>query len=175
MKKTNIEKIVIIIAGIIALIGLFLPYQKSVGEYRESLKNKPDTINIKEVNFTNKDLIDISIVKNFKVYSYSMNNNIGINWAKDVAVINVIITVVLMASIIFILLFAILNKRILTIVFDVLLAISSLAMNFDIVDRGIIPSSRYTYGISYYLYLILAVIILVSVIVSIIRNRKIVS
>ena len=45
-------------------------------------------------------------------------------------------------------------------------------MNYDIVDRGVIPSSQYTYGIAYYLYPIMAVVILVSVIILIVKNRK---
>ena len=36
-------------------------------------------------------------------------------------------------------------------------------MNYDIVSRGVIPSSRYTYGISYYLLLIMAIIMLASI------------
>ena len=36
-------------------------------------------------------------------------------------------------------------------------------MNYDIVSRGVIPSSRYTYGISYYLLPIMAIIMLASI------------
>ena len=45
-------------------------------------------------------------------------------------------------------------------------------MNFDIVDRGVIPSNKYTYGISYYLYGIIAVAILICSIVSIVQKKK---
>ena len=49
---------------------------------------------------------------------------------------------------------------------------SSLLMNYDIVDRGVIPSTQYTYGISYYLYPIMAIVIIVSVIILIVKNKK---
>ena len=57
MKKINIFKIIILVLCFIALIGLFLPYEKSIGEYRQSLKDNPTTMNIEEVNFKNKDVI----------------------------------------------------------------------------------------------------------------------
>lgn len=172
-KKLNILKLVIIIAGIVAIIGLFLPYEKSIGDYRKSLKDNPDKIKIEEVDYTNGDVIDISIIENFKVYSYAINHSDGNEWIYGEALINVILIITLVVSIILVLLFTLLDKRILTIIFDVILTISSLAMNFDIVSRGVIPSERYTYGISYYLYLILAIIVLISSIILIIKNKKI--
>ena len=52
------------------------------------------------------------------------------------------------------------------------MGISSLLMNYDIVDRGVIPSSTYTYGLTYYLYVPLAIIILVCSIINIINSKK---
>ncbi len=172
LKKENTMKIIIIVAGIIGIIGLFLPYEKSIGSHKNYLKEYPDTTYLEEVNYTNKDVINISILENFKVYSYSINHNEGSSFIKTEAIINVIITITMIISIILILLFAILNKKVLTIIFDIVLAISSILMNYDIVSRGVIPSSKYTYGISYYLYIILAIIILVSNIILIIQNKK---
>ena len=45
-------------------------------------------------------------------------------------------------------------------------------MNYDIVDRGVIPSSKYAYGISYYLYMIIAVVILICSIILIIKRNQ---
>lgn len=172
MKKLNIFKIVILVLCFIALFGLFLPYEKSIGKYRQRLKNDPTRMNIKEVNFKNKDVIDISIIENFKVYSYAMNNSSGNDWMQGEAIINVIITISLILSIVLIILFTLLNKSILTIIFSIIMGISSLLMNYDIVDRGVIPSSNYTYGITYYLYISLAIIMLVCVTINIINNKK---
>lgn len=172
MKKFNIFKIVILVVCFIALIGLFLPYERSIGEYRQSLKDNPTRMNIEEVNFKNKDVVDISIIENFKVYSYTMNNSSGNDWMQGESIINVIITIALIVSIILIILFALLNKSVLTIIFSIVMGISSLLMNYDIVDRGVIPSSKYTYGLTYYLYIPLAIIILVCSIVNIINNKK---
>ena len=154
-KKFDIFKMVIIIACVISFIGLLLPYESSIGEYKEYLQENPDTINVKEVNLTNKDVVDISMIENFKVYSYAMNNSEGNS-----------------SSIVLVLLFTLFNKRILSMIFGMLLLGSSLLMNYDIVDRGVIPSTQYTYGISYYLYPIMAIVIIVSVVILIVKNKK---
>ena len=171
-KKFDIFKMVIIIACVISFIGLLLPYESSIGEYKEYLQENPDTMNVKEVNLTNKDVVDISMVENFKIYSYAMNNSEGNSWLAGESTINFVLTIVLIASIVLVLLFTLFNKRILSMIFGMLLLGSSLLMNYDIVDRGVIPSTQYTYGISYYLYPIMAIVIIVSVIILIVKNKK---
>ena len=170
--KNNYLKSIIIVLGLFALGGLFLPYEKSIGEYREKLQEYPDMVNIQEVDFKNSDVIDISIMENFKVYQYAVENSNGNDWLYGESLINIILTITLIVSTILVLIFAIFNKKVLIIIFDVILAISSLAMNYDIVDRGVIPSSKYTYGISYYLYIIIAVIILICSIILIIKRNQ---
>lgn len=172
MKKIGIFRLIAIVLILIAIIGLFLPYEKSIGEYRENLKSNPNSMYIKEVEITNKDAIDISIVENLKFYSYGMNENSDSSWMKDECIINFVITMVMIISIALILMFVLLKKNILTIICDIFLILSSLAMNFDIVDRGVIPSRKYTYGISYYLYIVIGVAILICAIGSIIKKKK---
>lgn len=171
MKKINIFKIIILVSCIFGLVGLFLPYEKSIGDYRKYLKDNPTAMNLEEVNYKNSDVVDISIMENFKVYRYAMSNSSD-NWMQGESIINVVITIALILFILLVILFAVLNKSVLTIVFSVLMGISSLLMNYDIVSRGVIPSSKYTYGISYYLYIILAIIMVVSSIVIIVKKKK---
>ncbi len=172
MKKLNIFKIIILVLCFIALIGLFLPYEKSIGKYRQSLKDNPTIMNIEEVNFKNKDVIDISIIENLKVYTYAMNNSSGNDWIQGESIINVIITIALITSIVLTILFALLNKSVLIIIFSIIMGISSILMNYDIVDRGVIPSSTYTYGLTYYLYVPLAITMLICSIINIINSKK---
>jgi hypothetical protein len=173
MKKIDICKAAIIILSIVAIIALFLPYEKSIGSYKEILQANPDSMYQQEANITNKDAVNLSIIENFKLYNYGMNADLGSSWVKEECTINVVITIVMIASIALILLFALLKKEVAVIIFDILLAISALAMNYDIVSRGVIPSSRYTYGVSYYLYLIIAGAILICSIASIVQKKKI--
>ena len=170
--KSNIFKIIIICACAILLIGLFLPYETAIGEHKKNLKQNPDAMYAKEVNITNKGAINISIFENFKVYSYIMNHDLGSSWDKDEATINFVLIIVLCASIIFTALFTLLNKHGLTKLFTILLLLSSILMNYDIVSRKVVPSSKYTYGITFFLYPIVAVIIFVIDIISKKKNKK---
>lgn len=176
LKIINALKIFAIVLCIFALVGLFMPYEKSIGDYHESLLKYPEAMNIEEVDLTNKEVVNISIVENFKIYNYAMNNsrNVGddSDWIYGEALINVIITISLIVSIILVLVLIILNKTVLTIIFDIMIAISSMAMNYDITSRGVLPSSRYTYGFSYYLYIIIAILLLIYLIVKIILKKK---
>ena len=172
MKKINILKIIIFALCFVAFIGLFLPYEKSIGEYRKILKENPTSMNLEEVNFKNKDVVDISIIENLKLYSYAVNNSSGNDWLKGEAIINLIISTLLIVSIILINLFEVLNKHILTIIFSILMGLSSILMNYDIVDRGVIPSVNYTYGLSFYLYIPLAIIICLLIPISNYKIQK---
>lgn len=169
--KNNYLQLSIILLGIVALLGLLLPYERSIGEYRDNLLKNPNEINMQEVDFNNKDVVDISIMENFKVYQYVVDNNSGNDWLYGESLINIILTVALIVSTVLVIVFAILKKPVLTIIFDIILAISSLAMNYDIVSRGVLPSAKYTYGISYYLYIIIAIIVLGCSIMQIYRKK----
>ena len=168
MKKINylsILKIFIIVLTLVALSGLFMPYEKATKDYREELLEYADEDFIPNLEIKNSDVVNLTILENFKIYNYAKDNSEGDDWVKDEATINVVITIVLIVSIILTLLFTILNKHILVIIFDIILAISSLAMNFDITSRGVMPSDEYTCGISFYLFVIVSILILISVIV----------
>lgn len=149
-----------------------MPYQKSIGEYREWLLEVPSETYIESINFKNSDAVDLTVMENFKIYRYAMDNNDGSSWMKGTATINVVITVVLILAIALVLLFAILNKNVLVIIFDVILGLCSLAMNYDIVSRGVLPSDNYTYGISYYLFIVIAILVLISTITLIILKKN---
>lgn len=171
IKKYNVFKWVIVLAGVVALIGLFLPYQKSTKEYKEELEEYGDSYYLGDV-LTNKEAVNISIIENFKMYKYAMNHSEGVSYIEGEATINFVITIVMIVAIVLVILFALLNRRVLTIIFNIVLGLCSLLMNADITSRGVMPSDNFVCGISYYLYIILAVIILACSIVLIINNKK---
>lgn len=172
LEKIGIYRLAIILVCLFAFAGLLMPYERSIGDNKENLVSNPDGYYIKEIDLKNKDVVNISILENFKVYKYAMDNSEGNNWLKGEATLNYVITIVLIVSIVLILVAAIFKKYILAIIFDVILAISSLLMNADIVSRGVIPSEKYSFGIAYYLYIIIAITILVLSIIGIINKRK---
>ena len=79
MRKRNYSKILnrlklfIVVLCVFALAGLFMPYEKSIGEYRENLLKYPETMNIKEVELTNKDAINLLLIPNYNMMVVCQN------------------------------------------------------------------------------------------------------
>lgn len=172
VNRIGIYRLAIIILCLFSIIGLFMPYEKSIGTKKDYLKSNLNDYYLEELDLKNKDVINISIVENFKVYNYALNHSDN-TWMYEEAILNFIITIILIVSIIALLIATIFKKHILAIVFDIVMAISSLIMNADIVSRGVIPSGSYTYGIAYYLFIIFSILILVLSIINKKNNRNI--
>ena len=180
-KKLNIFKIIIVLACLLSFVGLLLPYESATKEYKEELQKNPEQINVAGTDITNKDAINISIIENFKLYTSTLDSlknseltDTGLGGAvvEGELIFNIVLIVILIVSSVLVLLFAIFNRRVLSIIFSLLLLGSSLLMNGDIVSRGVIPSSRYAIGISYYIYPVVAIVMIVSTIALIVKNKK---
>lgn len=169
--EKKILKILIFVVCIIGIISLFLPYVSSKGEYREYLKKNPDVINMPEVGFTNKDVVDISLVENFKLHSFVINNYYSDELYDD-ALFNIVPIIVITVTIVLIAIIVLLDKKVPIIILDILLVVSLLILNGHITSRGIIPTDNYTYGLTYYLYFAIASVILVSTIYMMFIDKK---
>lgn len=172
MKKFKIPQIVNFIFILIGLLGLWLPYATSTTKQKQFLLSNPDVIAISEFNMKNRDMIDLSMIKYFRFYLYIVNNPKKMIISRETAIADLVILSILAVSILFIVLFTLLNKPIGNIIFAFLMLGASLIMNYDMVSRGVIPSESYTYGITYYLYVILAIAIIICSIANIIVNKK---
>ncbi|MCR5690900.1 MAG: hypothetical protein K6G62_01645 [Eubacterium sp.] len=174
--KMKILRLVLILLVVLGGVGLFLPYQSRSGEIRQNMLEDPDEIYIQEIDMTNEDAVDLSIFENFKIfkYMYSFADEMGgdADWYKGEAIINIVFDGALVLSLIFMLIFALSGKYIGLIVFDIIMIISTRLMNADLVSRGILPDNDYSYGISFYLYLIIGVAIFVISIISKVLSAK---
>lgn len=171
MKKFKIPQIVNFIFILIGLLGLWLPYATSTNEQKQFILSNPDAIVIGALNMKYRDMIDLSMIKYFRFYLYIVNNPKKMIFARTDVMIDLVLISILAVSILFIVLFTLLNKPIGNIVFAFLMFGASLIMNYDMVSRGVIPSKSYTYGISYYLYVILAIAIIICSIANIVVNK----
>ena len=172
MKNQKILYSILILFSILAIIGLFLPYASSTKEWRTHLEKFPDEINTEEANLINKDVVDISLFEYFKIYIAGTENFDSNNYLFQESLINLILIGLLSISSILILILAIFRRNIGIIIFSILLLISSLLLNYDITDRGALPTSKYDLGISFYLHTILAALCFVYTIVLIVIKRK---
>lgn len=172
--KNTFLKIIILIFSAIAIIGLFLPYTKAQGDYREYLETEPDRVVIKGLDWTKKDIKNMSHFEYFQAYLEIVKNNEEFNsWTKNESLICFIILIVFALSILAIIIFALLNKPILIMIFSLVMGGISAVLNWDIESRGTIGKGHdYTQGLCFYLHIALAVIIFITAIVMLVRKIK---
>lgn len=161
MKKSKlfIPFIVTIAFSLILAASFLLPFASATDEYREYLLSYPDAMNLAEINMTNADSVNISLLGFIRIYGGSAS----LGMFSELGIIYVIISCIGLFSL-FTLVFAVLKKPVPTIVFTVLSFIVFLMIKWDFTDRGIIPSVTYNWGVSHYIYYIIPALTLASAI-----------
>ena len=91
---------------------------------------------------------------------------------KAVAIMGIIIISAYALFAVLTLLMTILKKSIAVIVFDILTLLDFWLIRFDFSDRGVIPSSRYDWGIASYLPYFLGVVVLAGAIWMLVEKKK---
>lgn len=145
---------VTLIAAIIVVAAFFLPLATANEEYAAHLKKYAQVLSVGEIEMTNEDTIHISMYDLARVY-----------WVTYRTIDKILATVV--AAIIgatgilslVTLLFTLFKKPVAVIIFNAFTLGAYYLMTWDFKDRGVMPNSRYNWGIAYYLYYIGIVVI----------------
>ena len=154
--KLPISFIIALIVSLIAIVSFILPYISSTEKYREYLESQGDKHASDSVDMTYRDMKDISLFEYAKTYFQGgkeilHDETAGIFYGVLMSSVGVFSILVLLA--------VLRKKPILTFILNALLGGVCYLVNWDFVDRGIMPSSNYVWGISYYmLYACIAVI-----------------
>lgn len=160
----------ITLAGVVLMIiMLFLPYASATSEYKEVLNQNKEGIFAQEIGMTNADAVHISLVKYARIYAAGAKS---LEAVKAVAIMGIIIISAYALFAVLTLLMTILKKSIAIIVFDILALLDFWLIRFDFSDRGVIPSSRYDWGIASYLPYFLGVVVLAGAIWMLVEKRK---
>ncbi len=149
--------------AVILVLAFFLPYSSAEKEYKKYLKEYSDSMYAEEINMTNGDAVGISMLEYARMYAVAAK----IGTFKEQRLIGIICVVLISMIGVFsllTLLSAALKKPIALIIFNVINFGVFRMLSWDLEDRGVVPNSSYIWGISYYLYQICAVIILIGAI-----------
>ncbi len=169
-KKLTISKILIIFFAIIAIVAFFLPYVAQTGDTREYYQSRSGEKMFDNVDMTLSDMVDISIFEYSKVYFLAGEEALH---SKDAGIFYGCLFGSLATLSLLMILSALGKKPILTLFWDTLMAGAFWAINWDIEDRGIMPSKDTVWGTAYYLYYPVAAIIAVFAIwMFIIKRHK---
>lgn len=149
--------------AVILVLAFFLPYSSAEKEYKKYLKEYSDSMYAEEINMTNEDVVGISMLEYARMYAVAAK----IGTFKEQRFIGIICVVLISMIGVFsllTLLSAALKKPIALIIFNGINFGVFRMLSWDLKDRGVVPNSSYIWGISYYLYQICAVIILIGAI-----------
>lgn len=154
-KKLLIPMIVTLVATLLMISCLFLPYATAVGDYAEALNQYPDNVISAEMNLTAKDMTDISMVEYASMYVTLEDQLFG---GTGAGVFYAVLVGLIGGFALIAMLFALGRKPIAVMVFTALAYGVFTMQNWDYTDRGVIPSSSYDWGLAHTLFPIAAII-----------------
>ena len=135
-KKLLIPLIITLVATLLMISCLFLPYATAVGDYAEALNQYPDDVISAEMNLTAKDMTDISMVEYASMYVTLEDQLFGETGAGVfyAVLVGLIGGFALIAT-----LFTLGRKPIAVMVFTALAYGVFTMQSWDYTDRGVIP------------------------------------
>lgn len=168
-RKLTIPQVVAMIAAIMALIAFFLPYISATAGYRSYMADQAEEKPFEGIDITVSEIMDMSLFKYVRVYFqggelFFSSSGMGTLYG---------VIVSLTAGFAFFSSLAAWRGRpILTLVCSLLMSGAVYLVNWDFVDRGIMPDYNRVWAIAYHLYYPLAAVIAVCAIWMLIARRQ---
>lgn len=156
----NLKKIfmVTMICSILMIVAFFLPFTTATKDYKERLDRHEDEIADEELNLTYGDLKHVNLGEYARIYfvhrSEFRDEEQGIVYMVTIALI-ALFTILACVN-------ALRNKPVATILFDILTFAGVSIMRWDFIDRGVVPSGSYDWGIGIYIYYVAMVALFIS-------------
>ena len=167
--KLTIPRLVAMIAAIIALLAFFLPYISATDDYRSYMADQADEKPFEGLNITVREVMDMSLFKYAKVYFqggelFFRSGGIGTLYGVLISLIA--------AFALFSFLAAWRGRPILTLVCGLLMGGATYLVNWDFVDRGIMPDYNRVWAIAYHFYYPLAAVIATAAVWMLVVKRQ---
>ncbi|MBP3620137.1 MAG: hypothetical protein J6J16_00070 [Lachnospiraceae bacterium] len=156
----NMKKafIVSLICGVLMVVAFLMPFTSATKDYKDDIDRYEDTVADEELNLTYGDMKHLTLVEYARIYF--VHRDMFRDEAEGIVYLVVISAIALFT------LLTVINvlrkKPIGAIVFDIIAFAGISLMRWDFLDRGIVPSSSYNWGIGIYLYYIAMVALFVS-------------
>lgn len=160
--------LITLIGSVLLLVMLLLPYASAKDDYKEYLIENAYDLYIEEIEMTNAEAVNISLVEFTKIYAEAANQGIH----KEVSIVCIVVIVIFAGFAGITLLLSLCKRPIGIIIFDLLAMGVFRMIHFDFEDRGIIPSDSFDWGIVNYLTYIVGAVILGGAIWLFIEKRK---
>ncbi|MCI7627065.1 MAG: hypothetical protein MSS63_01785 [Blautia glucerasea] len=168
-KKLVLPSIITLLAALIGIASFFLPYVSSTKEYKERINAVGDMKVEDDIDLTVSDLSDISLFKYTKVL-YDYGDKIV---SSDTKTFYIIFYISIGVVSLLVALCALGKRPILTLLLDIIWGVLIYLLNFDFIDRHIVPTDRSIWGIAHYIYYPVIAIVFVGAIWMFIAKHRI--
>lgn len=171
MKKNALmlPRIIALLVAFAAVAAFFLPYISATEEYREYIALHSDQKLFSSVDMTVGDLENMSLFAYAKVYIQG-GEEIFQNAAAGYFTDGIYAAVGVFA--VFTLLAVFCKKPILAFITNAIMGFTFYLVNWDIIDRNIMPDSNRVWGLSYHLFYPIVAIIAITAIWMFVVKRK---
>ena len=167
--KLSLPRLVAMVVAFIAIVTFFLPYISATDEYREYMSSRSEEKPIEGTDITVGDMMDMSLFEYAR--NYYQGGEAIFHSSGSGMFYGVLISAI--AGFALLTLLAAWRKRpILTLICDLLMGGAFYLVNWDFVDRGIMPDSDRVWAIAYHLYYPLAAVIAVCAIWMFVVKRR---
>ena len=167
--NNKLPRIIAMVVALIAIVGFFLPFISATQDYREYMADQADDKPFDGVDITVGEIMNMSLFKYARVYfqggeAFFGSGGMGTVYGVLMCLIPGLALLVLLA--------AWRGKPVLTLILDLLMGGAFYIVNWDFVDRGIMPSGDRVWAIAHHLYYPLAAIIAACAVWMFIVRRR---
>jgi len=167
----NLKKVfmVTLICSILMIVAFILPFTTATKDYKERIEKYEDEVADEELNLTYGDLKNVNLAEYARIYFVhrdELREGEGIMY---LVIISLIALFTLLAFV-----NTLRKKPVATIVFDILTFAGVSLLRWDFLDRGVVPSSSYDWGVGIYIYYIAMVALFISCIwLGVVKKKSI--
>ena len=167
--KLTLLRLIAMVAALAAIAAFFLPYISATDDYRSYMADQAENKPFENVDITVKEVMDMSLFKYARVYfqggeAIFGSSGTGTFYGVLIALVSVFALLALLA--------AWRGRPVLTLICGLLMGGAFYLVNWDFVDRGIMPDGNRVWAIAYYLYYPLAAIIAICAIWMFVVKRQ---
>lgn len=164
-RKILDPSVIALVAAVIMLVAIFLPYAAARPEFRKVIEMLPEDTCIEDTDITLRSTLRVSMVEFLKIYNSTEG---GKALAKTCGsfVIAMGVAAVLVG------LFAVLRKAVPMLFCGVLAFAAFYLHNGNYGDRQVVPGWEYRFGIGYYLFATAAIVVIAAGVWMLRVNKK---
>ena len=150
-KKFTDSSIIALVAAVIMIVSLFLPYAAARPGFRQLIEMMPADMCIGNTDITMHSTLRVSMVEFLKIYG-SSNEGAATEQFCTILVVVMAVTALLVGV------FSFLKKPVPMLFCNIAAFAAFYLHNGNYADRGVVPGAEYRFGIGYYLFAVAAIV-----------------